>query len=46
MKKQILCVCLAVLLGAMPCFAGPKKAARKQKKKRVELLVKNAEEGC
>ena len=45
MKKQILCVCLAVLLGAIPCFAGPKKAARKQKKQRVELLVKNAEEG-
>ena len=44
MKKQILCVCLATLMGVTPSLAGPHSKTDK-KQARVVVLCKNAAQG-
>jgi len=46
MKKQIFCVMLAVLIGVVPCFAGPREHAIKDKKHaKAVALYRNAAKG-
>jgi len=46
MKKQIFCVSLAVLIGVIPCFAGPRENAIKDKKQiKAVILYKSAARG-